>query len=192
MRYLLVAMLIATILVGCSKGSDTPAVKKPGMGTTWTYRYTKFKPVGGILEQYNIRYKITAQESHGGENWFVVTDSAGAVVRLLNTGTDGLFQYVANAKSLLCKDPASVGDSYLSQNESGDITYTVKAIAVDIGTPGGAQNVNRYEGIQNSLTKDILWYNPTAWIVREDYYTVNPFTMINYVTTRIELVSVAY
>ena len=192
MRYILLATLVATILVSCSKGNDTPAIKKPGLGTTWTYRYTKFKPVGGIDEQFNITHKITAQQSHGGENWFAVTDSTGSVVRLLNVQADGLYTFVNNAKYLLCKDPANVNDSYISRNSIGDITFTVKAKAIDIGTPGGDHNVNRYEGVQGGVIKDILWYNSTAWIVREDVYGINPFTMVNYVNTRIELVSIAY
>lgn len=192
MRYLLGAMLIATILIGCSKGNDAPAVKKPGIGTTWVYRYTKFLPVGSIQSRYNITYKITAQQSHGGENWFAITDSSGTVVRLLNVKADGLYQFINNNKSLLCKDPATVGDSYLGQNEQGDITFTVKDKAIDIGTPGGDQNVNRYEGFQGGLIKDVIWYNPTAWIVREDIYVLNGLTQVNSISTRIELVSIAY
>jgi len=195
MKQILFVALIATILVGCNKsgGNTPPPPSKPGMGTTWTYRYTKFTAIGDISARYNITYKVTTEQTVNGVKWYGVTDSVGNIVRMLGVKSDGLYQIINNNPYLLCKDPAAVGDSYIGRNENGDITYTVKQVGVEIGTQGaGDQTVNRYEGIVNGLTKDMIWYNPTAWIVKEDFYGVNPFTMVNYVMSRIELVSTKY
>lgn len=191
MRKFLIAIMATFILLSCHK-TTTLQPLKPKLGTKWVYRLKKFNAAGILQTTTNLTYTISAEQTMGSDKWFVVTDSTGAAVFMLNQKPDGLYQFQNAAAHLLCKDPALPNDSYDTQNDGVDETFLVKAKDSTATLPYGDLVIYSYEGQQSGLLKDIIWYNSTVWFAKKEVYALNTFTGLNHVDTRLEIVDIVY
>jgi hypothetical protein len=193
MRKLLLSMILLVLLLShCSKDEGTPARTEVSLGTQWTYRYKKFDAVGVINKTFTVKYKVSSEQMIGSDKWFVITDSTQAALFVLIKKADGLYHFTSNSPHLLCKFPATVNDTYTSYNNGEDELITVKEVGSTVTVPKGDIVVNRYEGEQGAIIKDIIWYNPDFWFVKKEVFTTNVLLGLDHIDTRIELVDVQY
>lgn len=168
-------ILAACMISSCQKeidglingsGVNIPVNQKPKLGTTWTYRYSTFYSFGGLFSSKMVTLKAKTEEILGGETWLNIVDmDADTTVYLLNTKTDGLYQYTNGNSYLFCKYPAALNETYNTYNKGEIEDFTVKGVNDSISTAIGRVPVNYYEGIKNGLLIDLVWYNDNAWIV---------------------------
>lgn len=181
-KQLLVLFVLVNMVASCQKSTtDTPAeVKKPKVGTAWTYQLDNYGAGGTSFTSNTVVYKVSNEQTFGGETWLNVTDSTGATIYLFKQKATGLYNYANTAANLFCKDPATVNEAYNGFLNGAAESYTVKEIGITIG--GGISVLgtafpdfvcNRYEGVQAGLLKDNIWYNSDAWIIRKETYAVN-------------------
>jgi len=109
----------------------------------------------------------------GSDKWFVITDSTQAALFVLIKKADGLYHFANSSPYLLCKFPGTVNDTYTSYNNGEDELITVKEVGSTVTVPKGDIVVNRYEGEQGAIIKDIIWYNPNFWFVKKEVFTTN-------------------
>jgi hypothetical protein len=196
----LLLFVMTAIIFSCNKGgSDGPvAVTSPRVGTTWTYQLDTYGAGGTSYTSNTLVYKVSNEQSLGGETWLNITDSTSTTVYLLRQKTGGLYNYANSTANLLCKDPATVNDTYSGFFSGAAESFTVKEVGTTIG--GGISvlgtvfpdfTVNRYEGTQAGILKDIIWNNSNAWIVRKETYAVN-LSGINNIKYRWRLLKVVY
>ncbi len=197
---LLLLLLTATTIIACKKNStDNPAaITKPRVGTAWTYQLDTYGAGGTSFSSNTVVYKVSGEQSYGGQTWLNITDSTTATIYLLNQNTGGVFNYANSTANLLCKDPATVNDTYSGYFSGAAENFIVKEVGITIG--GGISVlgttfpdfvVNRYEGSQAGVLKDIIWYNSDAWIVRKETYAVN-LSGVNNIKYRWRLLKVVY
>jgi hypothetical protein len=178
LSFLLIAAL--TFPVSCQKqidgtivggGGVVPANQFPKVGTIWTYRYNWWNSAGGATNTKLIYHKAKSEETIAGEKWLKIVDvETDTTVYFLNTKIDGLYQYTNNASYMLCKYPATVGDTYNTFNGGSAEDFTVRAI--NDTTPTGIGNIplSKYEGVKGGIIIDVVWYNKNAWIVWKYQY----------------------
>ncbi len=182
-RTILFAVISSFLFISCQKeidgtitgtgsgGGITPSNQKPKVGTTWTYYYYWWNSPGGFINAKMITHKAKSEDSLGGEKWLKVVDvETDTTVYYLNTKTDGLYQYANNNAYLLCKNPAAVNDSYFTFFGGSNELFTVKNVNDTTLTGIGLIPLNKYEGVFDSFTKDIVWYNNNAWIIWRQQY----------------------
>ncbi len=183
--------MASVIFLSCHK-TTTLEPLIPKVGTKWVYRLKKFNAAGILQTTTNLTYTISAEQTMGPDKWFVITDSTGATVFVLNQKPDGLYQFQNSGAHLLCKDPALANDSYDTQNDGSDETFLVRAKDSTVTLPYGDLVIQSYEGQQGGVLKDIIWYNSTVWFAKKEVYVLNTFTGLNHVDTRLELVDLTY
>jgi len=194
MKHNIIALFfLSTLLISCKKSTDTPAaVTKPRVGTTWTYQLDTYGAGGTTFISSNVVLKVSNEQIIGSDTWLNVTDSTGATIYLFKQKTDGLYHYASGAANLLCKDPAAVGEIYTAFHNGANTTFTVKETNITIGgSPFPDFVVNRYEGLQAGLLKDMIWYNKDAWIVRKETYEKN-MSGVNNIKYRWRLLKISY
>ncbi|HEX2684102.1 MAG TPA: hypothetical protein VHL77_09230 [Ferruginibacter sp.] len=174
--------ITAFTLISCQKevdgtivdgGGVVPANQFPKVGTIWTYRYEWYNVPGGATNNKVIHHKATKDTTLGGETYLKIIDvEADTTVYYLRTKTDGLYQYTNNNAYLLCKYPASVGDSYSSFNGGSAESFAV--LGMDETTPTGIGDIklSKYEGVKSAYVIDIFWYNKNAWITWKFQYNL--------------------
>lgn len=191
---LVVTVSSLLILFSCKKESNAPPVPdSPRLGTKWTYQYKTFDGGGMLADTYIFSYRATNEVNLGGETWLNITDSLGATFFMLRLKPDGLYQYANNNAQLLCKDPATVGESYISYNDGADETFTVYSLNTLINLPYPTNNVyvNIYNGEKAGILEDIIWYNKDLWIGKMEKYAPNIFGVYHR-SERWELISIEY
>lgn len=120
-------------------------------------------------------HRAQSEEIFGGEKWLKIIDvEADTTVYFLNTKDDGLYQYTNSNPYLLCKNPATVNDTYTTFNKSEVEVFTVKGVNDTIPTGIGDIPLSKYEGVRSGYKMDILWYNKNAWIVWQYQYKLVP------------------
>jgi len=175
---LVAIIIVGNLLISCSKDSDpipAPVVKKPKLGTTWTYQYYTFYSYGGggIATSEILNYKAKTEEIIGGEKWLkIVNVKTDTTVYLLQEKVDGLYQNINNTSYLLCKYPASLNESYNTFNAGASEAFVVKGVQDSLETGVGKVPVNFYEGTKSGYIIDEIWYNENAWIVKHQVYRV--------------------
>ncbi len=193
MRTLLLPLTLIAFLYSNCKKDDAPVARtEVSLGTEWTYRYKKFDAAGVINKTISVKYRVSSEQSISGEKWFVITDSTQTPLFVLTTRTDGLYQYTNSNDYLLCKYPATANETYSSYNNGEDEDFTVKEAGATVNVPKGDIMVNRYEGEQGGIVKDIIWYNPDFWFVKKEVFTTNILTGLYHIDTRLELVDIQY
>lgn len=182
----------ATLLTSCQKEIDgavngviVPVEKKPKLGTTWKYVYTRYYSSGPAIFSYFVTYKAVSEEEYGGEKWLNLVDSATNItVFLLNVKADGLYQYTNNNAYILCKYPAAINETYNTYN-GGPEDFTVKGVNDSIPTGINGLKVNFYEGVIGGDIIDRIWYNDNVWIARKYLFkrqVLSPFIYYRYET----------
>ena len=193
--YLLVWLSLSVFFFSCKKKDSTPpAPDSPRVGTKWTYQYKTFDGGGMLADTYIFSYMASSEVTLGGEIWLNITDSLGATFFMMKLKPDGLYQYANNSAQLLCKDPATVGDSYISYNAGADETFTVSGVNTLINLPYPTNNVyvNSYNGEKAGNLRDIIWYNKDLWIAKMEKYELNIITLAYHRSERWELISIDY
>jgi hypothetical protein len=192
-KYFFLLVLLTTTLFSCKKSPDVPvAVTKPRVGTAWTYQLDTYGAGGTTFTTQNIIYRATSEKSLGGETWLDVTDSTSTTIYLFSQKTGGLYHYANSTSNLLCKEPATVNDTYSGFHNGATENFTVKEINSAIGgNPFPDFVTNKYEGLQTGVLKDIIWFNLNAWIVRKETYAVN-MSGINNIKYRWRLLKIVY
>jgi hypothetical protein len=199
-QQVLALLAISTMIISCKKsGGDTPvAVTKPRVGTAWTYQLDTYGAGGTTFTSNTLVYKVSGEQSFGGQTWLNITDSTSTTIFLFNQKTGGVYNYANSAANLLFKDPATANETYNGFFSGAAESFSVKEVGITIG--GGISVlgttfpdylVNRYEGTQGALLKDNIWYNSDAWIVRRDNYAVN-MSGVNNIKFRWRLMKVVY
>jgi len=178
---LFLLVLSGILFLSCQKEIDgslapgftppTPTNLKPRLGTTWTYRYYIYHQDGSLYQSKIMTLKAKSEDTLAGEKWLNVVDvDKDTTVWLLQSKTDGLYQYTNNTSSLFCKDPASAGDVYNTYNDGFPETFYVRTMNDTLATGIGNIPLNYYEGYRSSLRVDLIWYNKNAWIVWKTQY----------------------
>ena len=191
MRRILLAIVLIAFAAACNK-SNPPAPSIPKVGAKWTYRFKKFNAAGVLASTVYVTYTATSEQTIGSDKFLAITDSTGATLFLLGQKQDGLYQYADAMSSLLCKDPANVNDTYTTHNNGSDEDFTVVSKDTTISVPYGDVKVYNYEGDQNALVKDLIWYNSAVWFAKKEVWVLNTYTGLNHVDTRIELADIEY
>ncbi len=186
-------ILFVMTMLSCKKTPDTVApVTKPRVGTTWTYQLDTYGSGATNFISSNVVLKVSGEQTVGGDTWLNVTDSSNTTLYLFKQKADGLYHYANNTSNLLCKDPAGIGEVYSSFHNGASTNFTVKEKGITIGgSPFPDFLVNRYEGLQNTILKDMIWYNTDAWIVRKETYAIN-MSGVNNIKFRWRLLKVVY
>lgn len=170
-------------MISCQKELDgltggttvIPADQKPRVGTIWSYRFYTYYSYGGIATSKNLIYKAKTEETIAGEKWLRIIDMANdTTVYLLNTKAAGLYQYTNNNAYLLCKYPATLGETYTTFNEGATEIFTVKGVNDSLATGIGVVPLHYYEGVKGGDIIDLLWYNNNAWIIWKYQYYKGP------------------
>jgi hypothetical protein len=182
--YLFLLVFGPYTIISCQKEVDgtidgsiipTPDNQKPRVGTTWVYQYYWNYGPGNPTNRKNMTHRAQSEETLGGEKWLKIIDvEADTTVYFLNTKDDGLYQYTNSNPYLLCKNPATVNDTYTTFNESEVEVFTVKGVNDTIPTGIGDIPLSKYEGVRSGYKMDILWYNKNAWIVWQYQYKLVP------------------
>lgn len=199
-RSVIAALVLICVAVSCKKSSSsTPAAPdKPRVGTVWTYRYKTFDGAGVVSSTNNISIKATAEQTLGGESW-ISLDSAGTTNWYkLSLKSDGLYQYANGASYLLCKDPATLNQTYTGYNNAytnpGKDTLTVLGSGISLDAPINTVTVNYYEGNKMGNVVEKIWYNSKYWIVKKETYILNSIspTPFWHIDKRWELTAVTF
>lgn len=199
MRFLTIAIVFSFAFGACKKKSeDTPApITKPRVGTTWTYRYRTFDNAGVAHAPISITIKATAEQSLGGENWISLDSASTTNWYKLKIKSDGLYQYAGSASYLLCKDPATLNETYTGYNTAytnpAKDTVTVKGVGIILDAPiNDMAVVNYYEGAKVGNVIEKIWYNSNYWIVKKETFVYNPFLGFWHTDKRWELTNIEY
>ncbi|MBL0180912.1 MAG: hypothetical protein IPP96_00980 [Chitinophagaceae bacterium] len=182
-KYSLLFLLVLSgiLFLSCQKEIDgslapgftppTPTNLKPRLGTTWTYRYYIYHQDGSLYQARIMTLKAKTEDTIAGEKWLNVVDvDKDTTVWLLQSKTDGLYQYANNASNLFCKEPAVIGDNYTTFNEGAAENFIVRGVKDTLPTGIGDIPTNYYEGYKSTILIDLVWYNNNAWIVRKLQY----------------------
>lgn len=176
-KYFLVLPAAVLLFFSCQKetgnggGGNNTNTQKPKVGTTWTYTYYTYYPNGGLDKTATLTYRATSEETLGGEKWLKITHAGpDTVVYYLREKTDGLYQYANNNAWLLCKNPASVNETYTSFNSGSSEDFKVLAVNQTLPTNLGDIKANNYEGRKSGNLIDLIWFNANAWIVQHTVY----------------------
>jgi hypothetical protein len=162
-----------TIVSGGGSGGGLPANQYPKVGTIWTYRYNWWNSAGGTTNTKIIYHKAVKDTSLGGETWLKIMDvETDTTVYFLKTKTDGLYQYTNSNAYLLCKYPATIGDTYNSFNEGSAESFTVRGVNDSAATGIGNIPLSKYEGVKGGIIIDVIWYNKNGWIIWKYQYKV--------------------
>ena len=166
----------------------------PGKHLLNQYSFYTFYSYGSLATFQILTYKAKAEETIGGEKWLRIVDVANdTTVYLLNTKTEGLYQYTNSNSYLLCKYPAVLGDTYNTFNEGGVENFTVKAVNDSLATGIGIVPLNYYEGVKGGDIIDLLWYNNNAWIVwKYQYYKGPPPASRYYLYSKMFIDNIVY
>lgn len=202
--YFAVLFMVAAMATSCQKevegliedpGSGNPVNnKKPKVGTIWTYRYYTYHSYGALATSRILTYKATSEETIGGDKWLKIVDvDTDTTVYLMNTKNDGLYQHTNGGANLLCKYPASLGDSYNTFNEGGAEVFTVRGVNDSLATGVGVVPLNYYEGVKGADIIDLLWYNNNAWIVwKYQYFKGGPPAFRYYLYSKMFIDNIVY
>ena len=192
-KNILFLLLVSSVFFSCKKTAEVPlAITKPRIGTAWTYQLDTYGAGGTTFTSNTVTYKATNEQTLGGATWFNITDSTTATIYLLKQKTGGLFNYANNTANVLCKEPAGVNDTYSGFFNGAVTNFTVKEINSTIGgSPFADYTVNKYEGVQAGVLKDIIWFNADAWIVRRETYALN-MSGVNNIKFRCRLLKFLY
>lgn len=176
-KFCFLPVLLACIFLSCQKeagnngNGNNNNTQKPKVGTTWTYTYYTYYPTGGLDKTATLTYKATAEETLGGEKWLKITHTGpDTVVYYLREKTDGLYQYANSNPYLLCKNPATVNETYTSYNSGSSEDFKVLTVNETIQTSLGDIKANSYEGRKSGNLIDLFWFNTNAWIVKHTVY----------------------
>jgi hypothetical protein len=181
--YFIILLAGACIITSCQKELDgltegliiIPAAQKPKVGTIWTYRFYTYHSYGGLSTSKILTYKAKTEETIGGEKWLRLVDMANdTTVYLMNTKAGGLYQYTNSNAYLLCKYPATLGETYNTFNEGATEDFTVKGVNDSLDTGLGIIPFNYYEGVKGGDIIDLVWYNNNAWIIWKYQYYKGP------------------
>ncbi len=193
---ILFAITGAILLSSCKKdnnGGAPPAPQKPKVGTTWTYRYYTFYENGGLATTGTITYKAKIEETIGGENWLRINDlGPDTTVYLMKEKAGGLYQYTNNNSYLLCKNPASLNETYNTFNKGSAEDFQVLGVNFTLPTDIGDVVANYYEGTKNGNLIDQIWYNANAWIVRHQVFRKFPMGTVYYKYSAMFLQQIIY
>ena len=169
-----------TLLVSCQKeidgtivggGGVTPANQFPKVGTIWTYRYEWYNVPGGATNSKYVYHRAQKDTTLGGESWLKIIDvDADTTVYFLKTKPDGLYQYTNSAAYMLCKYPATIGDSYSTFNGGSAEVFTVRGVNDSTATGIGFIPLSKYEGVKSGQIIDVLWYNKYSWLTWKFQY----------------------
>lgn len=163
------------------------------MGTTWTYRYYTFYENGGLATTGTITYKAKIEETIGGENWLRINDlGPDTTVYLMKEKAGGLYQYTNNNSYLLCKNPASLNETYNTFNKGSAEDFQVLGVNFTLPTDIGDVVANYYEGTKNGNLIDQIWYNANAWIVRHQVFRKFPMGTVYYKYSAMFLQQIIY
>lgn len=185
--------LLAAVFASCKKSEDAPAaITKPRVGTLWTYQLDTYGAGATTFTSSTVTLKAAGEQTLGGEPFLNITDSTTATIYLLRQKTGGLYNYANSAVNLVCKEPAVLNETYNGYFNGAATSFTVKETATVIGgLPFPDFTVNRYEGKQGALLKDVIWFNTDAWIVRRESYAVN-MSGVNNLKYRWRLLKITY
>lgn len=187
--YFFVLIIGTSAITSCQKeidgsitdGTVIPVItnQKPKVGTIWTYRYEWYNTPGGggSISSKTVRHRAVSEETLGGEKWLKIVDlEPDTVVYYLSVKTDGLYQYTNNNSYLLCKDPASVNDSYTTFNTGTVEVFTVRGMNDTTSTDLGDIPLSKYEGVKPADPRviDVIWYNKNSWITWRLLYKLHP------------------
>jgi hypothetical protein len=154
MRVIMMLLLVAALVAGCKKdsntvgpggGTNTGSVIYPlSVGNQWVYRTTRMDSTGAILEQYTDTTLILRDTTIAGTTWYI---STGNLMQL--NKADGLWFRVDGGMGLMeflfLKYPASAGDSYeitFGQLSLGAMSVQSTGVSVDV--PAGTYTCHLY------------------------------------------------
>jgi hypothetical protein len=180
----LVITTLIIVLISCQKENDgggTPVSQKPKVGTTWTFSYYTYYTTGGVATFKIVTWKAVSEETLAGEKWLKINElGVDTTVYFLREKSDGLYQYVNGAANLLCKNPASVNETYTSYNRDSIEVFKVLGAGINLATNLGDIKVNFYEGRKSVNLIDEIWFNANAWIVWHQFYRKFPLGYVYY------------
>ncbi|PWT95471.1 MAG: hypothetical protein C5B52_17765 [Bacteroidetes bacterium] len=196
MKRFIFFLFICWSISSCSKSNsgsvNTPPANGPQVGTKWTYVLEKFDGSGNLNSTTNVVYTAVSEQTIGSDKWLAVTDPGGSTVFLLSKKADGLYQYTGAAGALICKDPASVNDTYTSKIDGKDEIFTVISKDTTIHVPYGDQKVYNYRGDVDGQTQDLIWYKSSAWFVKKEVWIYNSSTSTSHINSRLSLMNLVF
>ena len=141
-RTLLLAVITLCCITSCKKDNakEPDATSDIKVGSKWVFKYTTFNSSGATTGTANIEMTVSAEQTIGGEKWWVLTTTGSATPEIIRKATNGYITYKNNVAQLQFKIPAAVNDTWrvTYSSAAGDYgDFTVKAINQSVTVPGG-------------------------------------------------------